>query len=618
MRSWAIERARAGLSAQGLGAVLALGLGCAALPAAAQNTPTSLLPPPNPPTVILSPSAAASGTSPGASPQAAPAAADQPINGTAPSAATVQAQQLQSPDVNGFGLLDPGNGGLPADFWSGTDAALADRLLTLLKPSVSAPMQRLARAVLLSSATPPAPVAGSPPPAEPFLARRAETLWALGRADDLATLLKTVPAPAQTPGLRRLQADNALLAGDSATACAQAPLLIAASATDAYPVELRVYCQLAAKQASQAGLGIDVLREEGTKDSDFFALADALAGTVPAPKRAIAPSSPLILAMARMARAEIADPGAAAQPMVLRAVALVAGASLDARLAAGERAEAVGAIDADTLRRLYESAPFTSDELAQAESKAATLPAARAHAMLYQAAGRQTAALAKAGLIAKALALADGPAYFSQARVYGPMIATLQPSTDIAIYAPALARALLAAHQFDAARNWLGWLRAQAVADKSASGAAAALIVQARIAGLADSPLAPDAVKAWQDAAPAGLAADKAARRNDLAFALLAALGDPVPADALLGQLDTATPAAGQASNAALALAFDAAVANKRLGEIILESYIMLGDGSLTQIGSADLARIVGALAAAGLKDDARALALDAAIANGA
>ena len=65
--------------------------------------------------------------------------------------------------------------------------------------------------------------------------------------------------------------------------------------------------------------------------------------------------------------------------------------------------EVVGALDTDTLRRLYETVPFTNDDLANAETKAAALPEPRAHALLCQAAEHQTTPLGKAGLIARAL-----------------------------------------------------------------------------------------------------------------------------------------------------------------------------------------------------------------------
>jgi hypothetical protein len=579
--------------------------------ARAQTQPTSLLPKPVVSTQ-LSPSA-------GLSPAASSAGATEPVTGTAPSEGPVQVQQLQNLDINAFGTLDEAHGGLPAGLWSGTDPAVADKLLATVRPTASRPLAGLVRRLLLSVATPPAAADGAAAAAAQgpsLIERRAQALWTLGRADDLASLLKSLPLPAITPSLRRMRADAALLVGDSSTACAEAQPLAAASATDPFPVELRVYCQFVAGQAAAAGLGIDVLREQGANDPVFFTLADALSGAVPLPKSGVAPATPLTMALARLAKADLPEPGPDTPPMVLRSIALVAGAPLDIRLAAGERAEAIGALDTETLRRLYASVPFTADELSNAETKSASMAPPRAHAILYQAADRQTVALAKSGLIARALNGADGPVYFVVARAFASEIAGLQPSPDIALYAPAMTRALLAAHQFDAARGWIGWVRAQAAADKAVAATAADLTVKARLAQLVDAPLTADELNAWRDAAT-GLPADRVARRGGLGLALLAALGDPVPPQAWLAQIDTAAPLAAQVPSPALALGLDTAAAGKRTGEIILYACAMLGDGTMAQTDVASIARVVATLKGAGFDAEAHALALDAALANG-
>ena len=606
MASSAIERLAGRLTKAGLRLALILPIGAAGLlaggSALAQTQPTSLLPTPT----VSAP----------LSPAATPAATAEPITGTVPAEGAVQVQQLESLDINGFGTLDESHGGLPAGFWLGTDAVLATKLLATARPSASRPLESLMRRLLLSVATPPVLGDGAVAQGESLMVRRARALWALGHADDLAALLKALPLPAISPPLRRMRADAALLVGDSATACAEAAPLAAASTTDPYPVELRVYCQFVAGQGAAAALGVDVLREQGPADPLFFTLADALSGAGPLPKGGVAATSPLTLAMARLAKAELADPGPDTSPMELRAIALVAGASLDVRLTAGERAEAVGALDTDTLRRLYASVPFTADELTNAESKSATMAPPRAHAILYQAADRQTVPLAKAGLIARALNGADGPGFFVMARVFAPQIAALQPSADVALYAPVMSRALLAAHQFDVARSWIGWVRAQAAADKAVAATSADLAVRARLAQLVDAPLTLDQLNAWRDAG-AGLPAERAARRMGLGLALLVAVGDAVPPEAWLGQIDTAALSTAQVPSPALALGLDSAAAGKRIGEIILYATATLGDGTLTQIDVASIARAVAALKGAGFEAEARMLALDAALANG-
>ncbi len=589
----------------GIGLVLALVLTGAAITSIAttaawaqsDSAPTSLLP-------------AAGGDK-----AAAPAPAVAVPKATPPGDNPVQVQQLQSIDPSGFGTLDENHGGLPIGIWAGTDRALAVKLIGTLHPTASRALHGLVRRLLLSVSTPPA-VADGAKPDDAFLIARARALWGMGDTDDLAAFFQSLPLPSITPPLRRLRADTALLAGDTPTACAEAAPLAAASATDPYPVQLRVFCQFAQGQGAAAGIGIEVLREQNLKDPTFFTLADALSSGGSAGRTEITDPSPLTLAMARIAKAPVAVTANTAPP-VLRSIAVTAGAPLDVRLAAAERAEAAGALDTDTLRRLYETVPFTADDIANAESKAKD-NGPRSHALLFQAMGRQTAPLAKAGLIAKALNT-EGPGYFVQARLYGQQIAALQPTADIALYVPALTRALIAARQFDAARTWTGWLRAEATADKGKAGVAAGFAVAGRIAKLEDAPLTMETLDAWRKAAtpPAGAPATWAERRASLGVALLGAIGEKLPDDALLAEIDGAGLTEAQVPAPALSFGLDSAVQGKRESEIVLFATLAAGDGTFVQLDVATIARVVMALRAAGFDDDARALALEAALANG-
>ncbi len=606
MTGWGIDRSarrvampRARFVAALIGATLAAAWSPVQAQSQPQNGPTSLLPAP------------ADTKPPAASPAPAAAAAPAPAS-TPPGDNPVQVQELGNVDFNGFGTQDEIHGGFPMDLWSGSDPAFVTKALGALGPSASRPLESLIRRALLSVTTATGAKAGD----NAFLVARARALWAIGDTDDLVLLLKSVPLPAVTPPLRRLLADAALLAGDNPTACAQAAPMAAASGSDPYPVELRIFCQLANGQAGQASLGIDVLREQGVTDPPFFLLADTLSvgGTVP--RGGVANPSPLILAMGRLAKAEQPAPGPDATPAVLHAIALATGTPLEIRLAAGERAEAVGALDTDTLRRLAESVPFTADDLNNAEAKAAKDGPARGRALLLQAAERQVPPLAKAGLMAHALAPLQGQLYFVQARLLAPQIAAMQPTSDINLFVPALTRALLAARQLDAARNWAGWIRSGAATDKSLADAAAGMAVVAHIAKLDDTPLTAEAIEAWRKA-PGTLAADRAARRAALGPALLAALGEPVPPEVALAQLEGAPQPAAQAPNPILMLNLDAAAAAKRKGETLLLAYLAAGDGSWTQLDVATIVHLVATLKASGFEDEARALALEAAIANG-
>jgi len=221
-----------------------------------------------------------------------------------------------------------------------------------------------------------------------------------------------------------------------------------------------------------------------------------------------------------------------------------------------------------------------------------------------------------AALIARALGAPDGAVYSVEARLFAPLIVQLQPGADIAASMPALARALLAARQLDPARSWIGALRAQGAGDPGAAAAAASFAVVAKLAKLDDAPLGADSLAAWGKAG-ADLPADRSARRGALGFALLAAVGEPVPAAAWLPLLDAFAPVASRVPPAAVELGLEAAASAKRAGETILFADLALGDGTTTELDAAALARIVASLKSAGFEDEARSLALEAALANG-
>lgn len=611
--------ARPGPRAIATGALSVLLAFACAGSALAQNAPISLLPQsqpkspsapaatPAPPT--SAPAPAGAGTAQAPAPQAA-----QPVN---PLEQKVEVQTLGRIDPGAVGPLDQSNGGFAQTMWAGTDSATVKALLPVAGlGTTSRVAQSLLRRLLLTGAAPPEGRAEG----DPLPLLRARRLWAMGDLDDMAALLKLLPASALTPQIRRLRADAALLAGDNNGACAEAQPLATLLPNDPYPVELRVFCQFAAGKTNEAGLGVDVLREQKVNDPTFFLVADALSGTPPGKGvSALADPTPLVLAMARLGHLQEPPPAAGVSPAVLRSMALGSGAALDVRLVAAERAEAVGALDTDTLRRLYESVPFTAQELADSPSaKGDADGGPRARAQAYQASLHQDAPAARSALIAKALASAEGGVrYFGQARLYAPQIAGLQPSPELASFAAVAARALYAAGKADAASTWVGWLRAQAATDKNAAESAAALWALARLAstGAADGGQ-DDGLAQWLkvNGAPT---VPRAERRAELVLGLLAALGQTVPAEAW-APLYAGPPAqSAQVPRPAVAIGLAQALAAKKLGGTVLFTVAALGEGNFAVIDPADLCQAVAALRAIGLAEDARALAVEVAVANG-
>jgi len=511
----------------------------------------------------------------------------------------IQVQELASVKPDEAGLLDEAHGALGQAMWSGSSLGLITRGLSLLP---NQPGWHALRGLELRLLESPASLPDGKQGGESVISLRAGKLEATGASDAASQLLGRIPGPQMTPTQRRLQVDATLLAGDYAAACAQEPALRAALQTDSYAQQVQVLCQFVAGKGNEAGLGIDLLRDQKLKDPAFFAAADALAGVPPAKLDWVAQVSPASLAMAVLAKLPLADTAVAnAAPAVLPALARDQALAPETRIAAAERSVGMGAMPADLLRQLYESTP---GDVATAAAETGKSPKSRA--LLYKAVESQPIPTQRAELIQKALA--GDPA--SAPMVYAPVIVAIQPTPDLVSFAPWAIRSLLAAGQADATRPWFGLLRAEGLV--SGGQAAAALKPLARIAGFAD-PLNASDLAAWRQArneAPA-----EAAKRTLLLMSLISALGDTPPEEDWLPLLDGPSVISGKVSRSALSVGLMTAAGAQRKGETVLYTLLALGDTRDAE--PAEFARLIAALNAAGLKNDARALALEVALAYG-
>ena len=540
--------------------------------------------------VPLSPQAPAAPT-----PPAAPA----PV--TEPPPARIQVQELASVNPNETGLIDEAHGSLGAGMWGGSSLGLIARGLPLLP---NQPAWRSLRGLELRLLETPASLPAGKQDGEPPLALRAGKLAAMGAASDASQLASHMPGPKMTPTLRRLQIDGALLSGDNATACAQEPALRAALPGDNYAQQIQVFCQFLAGKGNEAALGVDLLRDQKLKDPAFFAGADTLSGLPAGKTDWVTQASPVGAAMAIQAKLPLPDAAVnGAPPALLPALVRAPTLSPEAHLAAAERAVALGVTPADPLRQLYEGVTATSDPSAGA-NEAGRTPKSRA--LLFKAAEAQPDPVKRAELIQRAL----GADAATAPMVYAPMLAEMQPTPDLAAFAPWAVRALLAAGRFEAAKPWLGLLRAEGLI--GGDSATAALKPIARLAGLTD-PLTAADIAAWKQArneTPAD-----AAKHGLLLLCLSKALGDPAEGEDWLNLLDGPSIITGKVSRSALSVGLLQAASSQRRGETALYALLSLGEARDAEPG--EFAQLVWALNTAGLQSDARALAVEIALAYG-
>lgn len=197
------------------------------------------------------------------------------VTGAASAArAQVDVTTLAAPDAFSTAGRDTG---LPRDLWRGASVETARSVLALLatKPLTPAGAQ-LARRILATGAQ--GPTGAGPDPA--LVAARASALSAVGDPKAAAVLLARAPGLDRNPELARAAAENALLAGDDARACAVAEGL-SSSREDIYWLRLRAYCQAIGGKTAQAQLTFELAQTQA-RDAVFGRLMAAkLAGGQP-------------------------------------------------------------------------------------------------------------------------------------------------------------------------------------------------------------------------------------------------------------------------------------------------------------------------------------------------
>lgn len=567
------------------------------LPAASAGAPIQLLPGP------IEPAEATPTT--GVAPVAS---ANDALTADTRAPTGIQVEPIGSGDSYG-GTLDPDDGGLGIAMWQGTGRATAEALLPQLPAPGSSPALRgLVRRLLLSAAE--APLGDG---SANLLALRVERLRALGNLADMKSFLAVLPQRPDDPAIARFRLETAWLAGDLDAACAEVGALLPQFPDAIDLQEGQVFCQAVAGQVKESQLGAGLLREQGVADAAFFALLDAVNGYqgVPVPEDA-APTA-LALAMAEKAGVEpVLAWTFTADPAILARLASGAALPIELRLVAGERAFAMGALDADGLAAIYQAVPADPAALEKLRALEDEALAPGSRALFYQAIQRAPQTAARVQLLHRVLELAraDG-GYPAAVATEMTVLLQLAPAADLAWFAADAGRAFYFAGRYERAGAWENVARLRAPNDRDAAEAVRTLALLAQIAGGAE-PLAwaPDAVEQWRAAQEAAGDPDAALRAARL-FAVLASIGEPVGDrwSLLAGEPSLAEPA----QRAQLA----AAAAAGRRAETVALAAILLGPNGPAAAHPVLVYEALTALGLVGLGDEARALALETVIASG-
>ncbi|MBI3453162.1 MAG: hypothetical protein HY057_10140 [Rhodospirillales bacterium] len=486
---------------------------------------------------------------------------------------------------------------------------------------MSRPAHDLARRLLLAGAAAPAIASGAESPKRSFIGARALRLLAIGEVQAAVDLARAIPSRSEDEALSRALLDGMWLAYDNAGACALVRAQIARFTTVYWQKSL-IFCQALASEHARAQLGLNLLREQETpEDAVFFRLVHALAGDTRATVESLRAPTPLTLAMIRAARQQIpADIAGAAEPAILRTVAQSPNAAPELRLVAAEHAEAFGALPAEALAQIYDAVTLTPEQIANAVTFAQSDAGPRGRAALYRAAKAQTVAIARVEALQRAWKLGrERGGYATAVRVALPLLAEIAPANELAWFAGEATRAYLIAGRPAEARPWYELLRNEAAAGNPLAAAGELQLAPLlRLAG-GETWAAWDTKKfaAWRQAEERRDASTATARTVLLA-ALFDGVGDPVAASGGIaipaGELAPQTVAM---PHPAIWLGMRMAAESGRAGESALFGLAALGAEGAAGAGPYTLAGVIEALRSAGFEADARALAIEAAVASG-
>ena len=527
----------------------------------------------------------------------------------------IEVGSLEAIDPDAAGVRLPGIEPLPGDFWSGSRRSRIEALLPRLPSAApSEAMRRLALALLTSPAQPPAGTGE----AEALVFARVGRLVAMGEHDAALALLGSAgPEGGQARGAR-IENDRLLVALDLDTACERV-LGKAGRAGESYWRRVRILCQAHVGLIEAATLGLELLLEtDAAPDQVFDDTIYAMAGLAEPVVDPLADPTPLRVAAWRLAQLPIpAEAVDRAAPDVLPAIARAPESLPRIRLAAAERAEAAGTLSIEALRNFYRAIAFSPEEHADALELIEALEPPLGRSLMLQSIEAQTAPALRAELLSAALSLAEAQgAHGTMARALAHLMRAVPPAPGLSWFSGAAGRALMAAGDHEAAAAWYALASEEAPRDAEAARAAVRLwplmLLSAQEVYLKTAPF-----EAWLALrADRGGEAVALARANWLAI-LVDALGgriDPEVWDRLM--LDE-PPVAARAPALALANGLQEAAEGGLLGETVLLALLLLGDDGPGAAGIATVGPVVSSLVSAGLREEARAIALEAALATG-
>lgn len=555
------------------------------------------------------------------------------------------------PDVNpeSVGLLDEKSGGLGPDLWRGSSRSRIERWIARLPAAVPSPAMRdLMRRLLLTAA--PAPMremASTDPSAGPgpgLVGLRAERLLAMGDREAAEALAKTAGDNVADSLLSEVHVDALLLAGDDTGACREARDAVG-RAPSRYLHKVLIFCDALEGERDKVQLGLELLRENpgepseaqaAAADSTFLGLIDLVVGRGGRDDDAAAmleEPTPLQVALLRAAgkplppdiyqRADLPVLAALLEGLT-SPVASSGSPERDrlARLRAAERGVTYGVLAVPTLVARYEAMPFEDVSAARAFSLRDNVYDEELRAFLHQAVAQTVDPGQRAQLLTMRLRMARKHGdYLMVVRAAEDQLRRIPASPELLWFADEGARGLYAVRRVDDGRAWFDLLRQMVAPGSHGDRMVSRLWPLARLADSGGSPLDPERLRDWWEFQRSGHSDFEAERRVALLFSMFDALGEPPPGFDWLPTLADPRREADATPAEAVWRSLAAASQGGRKGETVLAALIAIAEaspqGDLGQVNALIAREALAALCQVGLESEARAVALDVALAAG-
>ena len=510
-----------------------------------------------------------------------------PIPGTTDAAPLRQTEA--SPPVAGFG---PG-------LWQGLTAPEAAVLAVKAEIPLHSPvLAGLWRRLMLSEEEP----AGGQP--GQFFALRLDGLYRAGLLKDATALLARAPKPAD-PQQTASGARVLMGLGDDARACNAVKTIPLSGG----PLKGRIrndallmvaYCAARDKQPNHASLAAEVLRDQNFAEPLALAVLDSIAESK-TPKLPRTDNLTLIdyKFMSLLGKVPVERVLPRATPDLMVAIANDPSAEASTRVAAGEAAVRINALDEADLAGLYRTVAVPAAP--------AAANAGLQRAGLFQAAETEQTPNRRAALVHQLLDLArrDG-LLMPVARAIAPLTDQLRETPDLAGFTETAIETLLAAGKYDHAVGWTLF------GGTEAGPGGNPLLHWMTLIDIADAeghvPHG-SSLQYAEDLAAGGALSPIMLQRL---ATVLAALQYEIPAPIAQGSQNVAKADQGKPPEPSLLPRLQEAATKKAIGKTVLLAIATMGPGPATSVHPQALGETIHALAAAGLEADARRLAFEA------